>query len=174
MFGRGVFGRGMASGVVGDAGRRRIRARQCLAPTFTFACDRKTCGIAATGDDHGFAPHNATGAVGGAGRRRIRARQCLAPTFTFARDRKTCGIATTGDDHGFAPHNATGAVGGAGRRRIRARHGLGLVGDAGRRRIRARQCLAPTFTFARDRKTWGIAATGDDHGLAPHNATGTV
>ena len=24
MFGRGVFGRGMASGVVGDAGRRRI------------------------------------------------------------------------------------------------------------------------------------------------------
>ena len=62
--------RGMASLVVGDAGRRRIRARHAS-------------GIVGDAGRRRIRARHASGIVGDAGRRRIRARHGLAPTHTI-------------------------------------------------------------------------------------------
>ena len=74
--------------IVGDAGRRRMRARQCLAPTLCpnaggthwVALGRSCRGKLVRARNKQIA-RRALEIVGGGGGRRMRARQCLAPTL---------------------------------------------------------------------------------------------
>ena len=93
---------GRAWEIVGGAGRRRMRARQCLAPTSPSVVHADALVRAPNKQIAG----RAWEIVDGAGHRRMRARQCLAPTL--------CPMAG----------RAWEIVGGAGRRRMRARQCL--------------------------------------------------
>ena len=146
--------RGSASEMVGDAGRRRMRARQCLAPTRSgqkpHVCQRRGDPL---GRPRSFMPTRlftagtnksrgmASVMAGAAGRRRMRARQCLAPTRS---GQKPHVCQRRGDPLGrprsFMPTRSF--MDGTNKSRGMASV---MAGAAGRRRMRARQCLAPTF-----------------------------
>ena len=139
--------------MVGAAGRRGMRARQCLAPTRS---GQKPHVSQRRGDPLGrprsFMPTRSFMAgtnksrgsalmmVGAAGRRGMRARQCLAPTRSGQKPHVS---QRRGDPLGrprsFMPTRSFMA--GTNKSRGSA---LMMVGAAGRRGMRARQCLAPT------------------------------
>ena len=161
--------------IVGGAGRRRMRARQCLAPTSPLVVHADALVRARNKQ----IARRAWEIVGGAGRRRMRARRCLAPTLCpNVGATHWVALVVHADALVRAPNKqiarrAWEIVGGAGRRRMRARQCLAplcpnvhwcspdalvrapnkqiarraweIVGGAGRRRMRARQCLAPTL-----------------------------
>ena len=110
-------------GAVGDAGRRRMRARRCLAPTVALghSCQRARSWLYVPRISSAQAP-----VPRGGGRREAspaRARQCLAPTVAL----------------GHSCQRARSWLGQTNREAC-----LGAVGDSG---ARARRCLAPAVAL---------------------------
>ena len=121
-------------GMVGVAGRRRIRARQCLAPTMcpnVGATHWVALGHSRQHARSWLGQTNREAWPRGGGRRRVRARQCLAPTM----------CPNVGATHWVAlGHSCQRA-----RSRLGQTNREAVPRGGGRRRVRARQCLAPTM-----------------------------